>query len=173
MYNVMSLLGEKATNQLLGEFVSSKRFSERPYPTTNDFHSMLMAKLSPEQMELANDQLKRITLYGNRMVTAKGKKRPDGLYEVQMKISLEKKYVDSLGANEKKAPFKGLIQLALLLDQAPQKKSDVLRLESLALKDGQEITWTCREKPVYAALDPFYTFTDIHPEDNHLKIDWE
>jgi hypothetical protein len=41
------------------------------------------------------------------------------------------------------------------------------------LKDGQEIRWECREKPAYAALDPFFTFTDILPEDNQLSIDWE
>ena len=173
MYKVMSLLGEPEMNGFLGEYVRKYAFAERPYPNTHDFYRMLKGKIRPEQAELADDQLKRITLYKNRMVSAKGKKLPDGNYEVRMKVETGKMYVDSTGGNEKKADFVEKIELALLKEKSPKKKSDVLRLESLDVKSGQEIRWTCRQKPEYAALDPFYTFTDILPEDNQVKIDWE
>jgi ABC-2 type transport system permease protein len=173
MYRVMSLMGEQNMNQFLGEFVRKFRFQERPYPTTRDFESMLIQRLSPENRELAADQLQRITLYKNRMVSAVGKKLPDNSFEIVMKVELGKMYVDSAGGNERKAAFNGKIGLALLAEKNPKKKADVLKMENLELKDGQEIRWICRSKPQYAALDPFYTFTDILPEDNLLSIDWQ
>jgi hypothetical protein len=90
-----------------------------------------------------------------------------------MKVELGKMYVDSTGGNERKAAFNGKIGLALLAEKNPKKKADVLKMENLELKDGQEVRWICRSKPQYAALDPFYTFTDILPEDNLLSIDWQ
>ena len=63
--------------------------------------------------------------------------------------------------------------MALLKEQSPKVKTDVIRLESLLLRDGQEIVWSSKEKPVYAGLDPLNTLTDILPEDNRVKIDWE
>jgi aminopeptidase N len=173
MYKVMSLLGEPAMNSFLGEYIRKYAFAERPYPNTHDFYQMLQTRFSPIQKELADDQLKKITLFKNRMVSANGKKLPDGSFEVRMKVELGKMYVDSTGGNEQKAEFKGPIELALLMDKSPKKKSDLLRFESVELKNGQEIRWTSKQKPVYAALDPFYTFTDILPEDNQVKIDWE
>ncbi len=173
MYNVMGLMGEEKTNQFLKDFVSANKFRGRPYPTTSDFYSMLKTRLNSDQLELANDQLKRITLYKNRMVSAKGKKLSNGLFEVRMKVELGKMYVDSLGAGDKKLAFKGSIQVALLKEQSPKVKTDVIRLESLLLRDGQEIVWSSKEKPVYAGLDPLNTLTDILPEDNRVKIDWE
>ena len=134
---------------------------------------MLKTRLNTDQLELANDQLKRITLYKNRMVSAKGKKLSNGMFEVRMKVELGKMYVDSLGAGDKKLAFKGSIQLGLMKEQSPKVKTDVIRLESLLLRDGQEIVWSSKEKPVYAGLDPLNTLTDILPEDNRVKIDWE
>jgi aminopeptidase N len=173
MFNVMSLIGEKQMNAFLGNFVSKYRFRERPYPSTLDFQTMLNEKLSPEQRELAGDQLSRITLFKNKVVSARGKKLADGSYEVKVKVELGKMYADSTGKNEKPVPFTGNIQLALLKEKSPKVKSDVLKVERMALKDGQEVRLVSREKPVFAALDPFYTFTDILPEDNQMKIDWE
>lgn len=173
LYNVMSLLGEPIMNRFLGDFVRNFGFREQPYPTTHNFHQALQAHLNPEQMELADDQLSRITLFKNRLISAKGKKLTNGNFEVRMKLELGKMYVDSSGGDEKKVPFKGKIDLALLREKNPKVKTDFLKLENLALKNGQEVRWECSEKPVYAALDPFYTLTDILPEDNQVKIDWE
>jgi hypothetical protein len=173
MFNVMSLLGEKQMNSFLGNFVAKNRFRERPYPTTLDFQTMLYERLSPEQRELTEDQFNRITLYKNKVVSARGKKLKDGNFEVRVKVELGKMYSDSTGKNEKMVPFKGDIQLALLREKSPKVKSDVLKVQRMAVKDGQEVRLLCREKPVFAALDPFYSFTDILPEDNNMKIDWE
>jgi hypothetical protein len=134
MFNVMSLIGEKQMNAFLGNFVSKYRFRERPYPSTLDFQKMLNEKLSPEQRELAGDQLSRITLFKNKVVSARGKKLADGSYEVKVKVELGKMYADSTGKNEKPVPFTGNIQLALLKEKSPKVKSDVLKVERMAMK---------------------------------------
>jgi hypothetical protein len=63
--------------------------------------------------------------------------------------------------------------LALTMEERPKKKSDVIRIEKLPVKSGQEIIWVTDKKPVYASFDPLNTLTDILPEDNTKKIDWE
>lgn len=173
MYNVMDLIGEKKMNEFLKEFVSRYRFTSRPYPTTQNFYTALQAYLTPEQKELADDQLKRITLYKNKMVSATGKKLANGKFEVRMKVETGKMYVDSLGGKERNVPATGMFGLALTMEERPKKKGDVIRIEKMAIRTGQEIVWVTDKKPVYASFDPLNTLTDILPEDNTKKIDWE
>lgn len=173
MYNVMDLIGEKKMNEFLKGFVSAYRFKSRPYPTTHDFYTALQAYLTPEQKELADDQLRRITLYKNKMASATGKKLANGKFEVRMKVETGKMYVDSLGGKERNVPATGMFGLALTMEERPKKKGDVIRMEKLSVKTGQEIIWVTDKKPVYASFDPLNTLTDILPEDNTKKIDWE
>jgi hypothetical protein len=70
-------------------------------------------------------------------------------------------------------PFQGKIGLALLTEEVPKEKGHVLFIDRFELKSGQKVTLRSREKPVYAALDPLNVLTDIRPEDNRIKIDWE
>jgi ABC-2 type transport system permease protein len=172
MYSVMDLLGEDRMNTFLKKFVSQYSFKERPYPSTYDFYQTVLPFLAPGQQLLADDQLKRITLYKNKVEEAKGKKLPDGSYEVKLKFALEKVYADSLG-NETKATFSQPVYLGLLLEQNPKKKGDVIQLSKISLGEKREYTFTTKVKPKYAGIDPLNTLTDIKPEDNTLAIDWE
>lgn len=172
MFTVQDLIGETKMNQFLTDFVSTYRFKHRPYPTTYDFHKKLSQYLTPAQMDLADDQLQRITLYKNKITEAKGKKLANGSYEVRFKVDLDKVYADSLG-NEKPAPFREMVYVALLQDQKPKTPKDVVRMEKLQLKKGDEVVWQTKVKPVYASLDPLHTLTDILMDDNTKVIDWE
>ena len=173
MYSVMELMGEERMNQFLGSFVRKYRFAERPYPTTVDFYKGLQEFLPANLQPLADDQLKRITLFKNKMVSAKGRKSADGGYQVEVQVELGKMYVDTLGSNERNVPFQGKIGLALLTEEVPKEKGHVLFIDRFELKSGQKVTLRSRDKPVYAALDPLNVLTDIRPEDNRIKIDWE
>ena len=172
MFSVMDLVGEARMNEFLTDFVARYRFTERPYPTTNNYHALLTTYLRPDQLEQANDQLKRITLYKNKVTDAKGRKLPDGQYEVRMKVSLDKVYADSLG-NEKAAPFTEMVYVGLLLEETPKKQGDVVLMEKRKLKVNDEVVMKTAIKPKYASVDPLHTLTDIHMDDNARLIDWE
>jgi ABC-type transport system involved in multi-copper enzyme maturation permease subunit len=173
MFSVMDLIGEEKMNAFLTSFVSKYKFTERPYPSTHNFYTMLMPYLAQGQKNMVDDQLKRITLYKNKVEEAKGKKLPNGDYEVKMKFSLEKVYVDSLGGNEKIAPWSGPVYLGLLMDQNPKSAGDVLKLEKIVPGSGREFTFISKKKATYVGIDPLNTLTDIMPEDNRKPIDWE
>lgn len=173
MYSVMDLIGEEKMNAFLTSFVSKYKFTERPYPSTHNFYTMMMPYLAQGQQNLVDDQLKRITLFKNKMDEAKGKKLPDGTYEIKMKFSLEKVYVDSLGGNEKVAPFVQPVYFGLLKEQNPKKAGDVIHLQKISPGSKREYTFISKTKPGYAGIDPFNTLTDIKPEDNTMAIDWE
>ena len=172
MFTVQDLIGESKMNQFLTDFVTNYRFKARPYPSTYDFHKKLAGYLTPEQLELADDQVQRISLYKNKITEAKGKKLANGSYEVRIKVELEKVFADSLG-NEKPAPFRDMVYVALLQNQKPKTEKDVLRIEKLQLKKTDEVVWQSKVKPVYASLDPLHTLTDILVDDNTKLIEWE
>jgi hypothetical protein len=173
MFSVMDLLGESKMNEFLGTFVKKYQFKERPYPSTHDFYSTMIPFLAPGQQTLVDDQWKRITLYKNKIVQAKGKKLANGQFEIRFKVELDKYYVDSLGGNEKKAPITEQFYLALLNEETPKVKTDVLRMEKLKLVNNQEIVWTSAKKPKYVGIDPLHTLTDIFMDDNAKLIDWD
>ena len=173
MYNVMDLIGEEKMNGFLSAFVKKYSFAHRPYPTTLDYYTALLPYLNPSQKILADDQLKRITLYKNKISSAKGKKLPGGQFEITLKVETGKMYVDSLGGNEKNVPFTGEIYFGLLNVDRPKKKGDVLLLEKRLVPAGKEIVFTIKKQPKYASLDPLNTLTDILPEDNTRLIDWD
>ena len=173
MYSVMDILGEAKMNQFLTRFVSQYKFKERPYPTTHDYYQTLLPFLGPGQQTLVDDQLKRITLYKNKISEAKGKKLPNGQFEIRFKVALEKNYVDSLGGNEKPSPITETFYVALLQEETPKKKSDIVKMEKMKLANNQELVWTTSQKPKYASIDPLHTLTDIFMDDNAKIIDWE
>jgi hypothetical protein len=112
-------------------------------------------------------------LYKNKISEAKGKKLPNGQFEIRFKVALEKNYVDSLGGNEKPAPITETFYVALLQEETPKKKSDIVKMEKMKLANNQELVWTTSQKPKYASIDPLHTLTDIFMDDNAKIIDWE
>jgi hypothetical protein len=82
-------------------------------------------------------------------------------------------YVDSLGGNEQNMPFVGSIGVALQTKEFVLKPSEVLLMEKKELVSGKPLVLVSKEKPIYVSLDPLHVLTDIKPEDNTLKIDWE
>jgi hypothetical protein len=173
MFNIMDLLGEERMNEFLGNFVGNYQFKSRPYPSTHDYYQTLLKYLVPGQQTLVDDQLKRITLYKNKIAEAKGRKLADGQFEIKVKYNLEKVYVDSLGGNERQAPITELFYVGLLNEQKPKVAADVVSIEKMKLTNNQEVTFKVAKKPKYAGIDPLHTLTDILVEDNTKLIDWE
>lgn len=172
MFQVMDLLGESKMNDFLKNFVSQYRFKEKPYPTTNDYYRMLTQNMNPQQIRQVDDQLKRITLYNNRITEATGKSLPGGEYEIRFKVELEKMYADSLGT-ETKVPFTDPITIGLQEVNQPVRKSDIVMMEKRNLKSGEEVVLKSKTKVKIASLDPLHLFTDIRTEDNFKIISWD
>ncbi len=147
------------------------RFKSQPYPSTHDYYQTLLPFIPAGKQELVDDQLKRITLYKNKISDAKGLKLADGTFEVRIKVTLEKFYADSLG-NEIPGIFAQAIQIGLLQDESPKVKADVVVIETHNLKTGDEVILKSKTKAKYASLDPMHTFTDISMEDNSKLIEW-
>lgn len=172
MYKVMETITEQKINEFLKAFVSRYAFQWKPYPTTLDYYNVLKNYANGEELKRIDDQLWKITLYKNRITEAKGKKRPDGKYEVTIQYALGKVYADSLG-KETEAPFEDPISVGLVNKETPIKADEIIQMETRRLPSGKPLVLISDKKPKYASLDVLHTYTDINMEDNIRLIDWE
>jgi hypothetical protein len=79
---------------------------------------------TPERFQYyLTDQFEQITLYENRVVSAKASKRPDGKYDVTLELDTHKLQADSLGV-EHEVPLHDWIPVGVL-----DAKGEALLLE--------------------------------------------
>jgi len=166
MYGLQDLIGEDAVNQALREVVQEYGDRGPPYPTSR----VLLAALrrhTPEQFQYyLTDQFEQITLYENRVVSAKASKRADGKYDVTLELETRKLQADALGA-EHEIPVHDWIPVGVL-----NAKGEALVLEPRKL-DGARSTLTLVTDgvPARAGVDPLNELVDRIPEDNLMKVD--
>jgi hypothetical protein len=125
-----------------------------------------------------DDQFKKITLFENRIIEAKGKviSKKDSTYEVTMKVLAGKFYADSLGITAEKPLAVGIpLDFGLMLDDNPKRASDVLYLakQPVPRTDTTIISIKYRgKKPIFAGIDPINKLVDKNSDDNTTRIDW-
>jgi ABC-type transport system involved in multi-copper enzyme maturation permease subunit len=172
VFAIQDYIGEYVFNAFLKRYIDSVRFAGPPYTIMPEFYHQLMQVTPEEYKEFVDDNLKRITLFRNKAVSAKGKKLANGQYEVRMKIELEKVYTDSLG-KETPASINIPIEVGLLAAKKPVKAEDLLLVEKRKVKSGDEVVLVLAQKPAFVGIDPMHKLIDENLEDNTIKIDWE
>ena len=165
MYALQDLIGEDRVNQALREVVEEYGDRGPPYPTSR----VLLAALrrhTPERFQYyLTDQFEQITLYENRVVSARARKRGDGRYDVTLELETRKVQADALGA-EHEVPVHDWIPVGVL-----DGKGEPLALEPREL-DGPRTTVTLVTDglPVRAGIDPLDELIDRLPEDNLMPV---
>ena len=165
MYALQDLIGEEAVNRALREVVEAYGDKGPPYPTSR----VLLAALrrhTPERFQYyLTDQFERITLYENRVVSAKATRRADGKYEVSLELDTRKVQADELGT-EHEVPLRDWIPVGAL-----DAKGEALVLEPRRI-DGPRstITLVTDGVPARAGVDPLNELIDRIPEDNLMPV---
>jgi len=167
MYALADLIGEEAVNRALAAFLERHRFKGPPYPNTTELIGDLRQVTPPDLQYVIDDWFDRIVLYENRAVSASVKPRPDGKFEVTMKVIAKKVQADDLGA-EKDMPLQDVIEVGALDD-----KDEPIALERRRFdRAGEtELTLVMDRAPARAGIDPMHKLVDRNVEDNTVRAE--
>ncbi|MXN92412.1 hypothetical protein GR160_14380 [Flavobacterium sp. Sd200] len=171
MYYLKEMIGEKNVNLALKNLIDKYAYKEPPYPTSiaavNEFK-----KVTPPDMQyLIEDMFENITLFSNRMLSAKYKKVGNE-YEVTLKTTSEKFRADSLGTETPK-PIADLIDIGVFAKPADDEnmgKPLVYKRVKITKKDNT-FTFRTKELPYEAGIDPYNYLIDRLPDDNVKKTE--
>ena len=172
MFALQEAIGEKRLNAILKEYVDSVRFAGPPYTIMPQFYNRLTRNLNAVETAQVDDFIKKITVFKNKMVSAKGRPKGNGQYEVTFAVETAKFYADSSGI-ENSAPNYFPIDIGLLAKKDVTLASDLLHIEKRMLKPKETFTITTNKKAAYAGIDPLHKLVDANSDDNLISIEWE
>ena len=172
MYYLRQMIGEDKINAALRKVLAQYRYAPPPYPTSYALVDALREQTPPQYQYLLKDLFEDITLFSNRTLDAKAKKRPDGKYDVTVQIETHKYKADDKG-NETEVPVDDWIEVGALA--APEKGKHygkVLARQMIHMTGkGGTYTFVTDEKPDKAGVDPLLLLIDRVPDDNLKKVD--
>ena len=175
MYRLKDALGEETVNRALRRVLAQFAFKGPPYPRSIDLVSALRAEAGPDPVKqaLITDLWERITLYDLKSQSASTRRRPDGRWDVTLKLSARKAYADKAG-KERDAPMDEAVDVGVFTVE-PAKPGfavkDVLALQRVKVRSGvQSVTVTVAQPPKFAGVDPYNKLIDRNSDDNLVAV---
>uniref|UniRef100_UPI002FDE2795 M1 family metallopeptidase n=1 Tax=Phenylobacterium sp. TaxID=1871053 RepID=UPI002FDE2795 len=176
MYLLRDQIGEAKVNAALRSLLARYAFKGAPYPTSRDLVDALRREAGddPRAQDLITDLFEKITLYDLKTEEAQARRRPDGRYDVTLKITARKLYADGKGV-ETAAPL-GTETFDLgVFTAEPGKpgfsRASVQSFTARTLKDGEQtLTVTVNGKPAFAGIDPYNKRIDRNSGDNVTPV---
>lgn len=172
MYYLKEMIGEEAVNRALRKVLAQYRYAPPPYPTSYALVDALREQTPPQFEYLIKDLFEDITLFSNRTLSARAKKRADGKYDVTIDVESKKFKADAKG-NEREVPVDDWIEIgALAKPPKGRKLGKILYRERVHMTGGKHTyAFTVGELPDRAGIDPLYLLIDRVPDDNLKKVD--
>ncbi len=177
LYALQDYIGEEKLNGAIRAFRDSFALKETPpFAGSYDLYDFIK-NVTPDSMQYyLEDTWHKITLYENRILSAKSKKTGENQYEVTLKVKARKMYADEKG-NEAEAPnTNDYIDIGIFTDDKVEaggkKLTQPLYLKKHRLTNGEHtIVLTVKGKPVRAGIDPYNKLIDRVPEDNKKEVE--
>ncbi len=171
-YALQDYIGEDVIDGILKQFLEAKGFQQPPYTTSKEFVEALKAGTGGKWNHLIDDSFWKITLYDNRVVSARAKKLADGKYRVTMKVHAAKYYADAKG-KQTRAKMNIPVDIGVFA-RAPdgiEGHEKVLYLAKRKVADGDgTITLTVSGKPYEVGIDPYNELVDRNSGDNRKQV---
>ena len=159
------LIGEERLNGTLARCLREKTTGPSPALDAAAFVGYLRQVTPPDLQYVIADSFERITLYDNRVLSAEGRRRPDGRYDVSLRVAARKVHCDGTGT-ESEAPMDDYLDVGVL-----DASGRVLVLERRRLgAQPTEFTFVVDREPARAGIDPFHRFIDRNPVDNTAAV---
>lgn len=171
LYYLKEMIGEEAINRALRKMIQKFGYQGAPYPTSHDLVDALKEETPAEYQYLIQDLFDEITIFSNRTLTAQAKKRPDGQYDVAIEVETHKLKGDEKG-NEKEVAINDWIEIGAFAKPPKGKKyGATLHRQRVRIAQAQnKFTFTVKEVPDKAGVDPFSLLIDRIPDDNMKKV---
>ena len=171
-YRLKEEMGEAALNRALHKFLVAKSYAPPPYPTTLDLLSYIRAEARPDQQDLITDLFEKISFYDDRVTEATAKKRPDGRYDVTLKLHAAKRYADGKG-KETAGTLDDWTDVGVFARGPSGKEADekVLYLQRHRITSEEPvIELVVDQLPYEAGLDPYNKLIDRVSDDNRKRV---
>jgi hypothetical protein len=176
LYGLQDLIGVDKLNTALHEFRDSFALKENPpFAGSTDLYAFIY-KHTPDSVKYyIEDTWKKITLYDNKIISAKSVNAGKDSYDVTIQVNSNKFYADSSG-KESVAKMNDYIDIGVFAEESTDKNGrkqvNPIYLQKYKLTPGQRtITIRVKGKPVKAGIDPYNKLIDRIPDDNTLNID--
>ena len=168
LYALSDYIGEDKLNQALKSLLDKHKFAGPPYPDTRDFVAALREATSPDLQYLVTDLFENITLYDNKVTSAKVTETADHKYKVDMVVSAKKVHADGAG-NETPQPLHDLIEIGVFSGTKDHEKPIHVEKRWLT-QQSTNIEFVVDQKPTRAGIDPYSKLIDRNPEDNLVDV---
>jgi hypothetical protein len=165
------MIGEDAVNRALRKIVQKYAYAPPPFPTSYALVDALREETPPNLQYLIKDLFEDIILFSNRTVEATAVKRPDGKYDVILKVE-SKKFRANAQGKETEIPLDDWIDIGAFAKPASGRKyGDTLYRERLHItQQNSTFTFTTAQPPDTAGIDPFLLLIDRVPDDNVKSV---
>lgn len=172
MYYLREMIGEEAVNRALRKVLQQYGYAPAPYPTSYQLVDALREETPEPLRYLIKDLFEDITLFSNRTLSARARKRADGKYDVTIEVESKKFKADDKG-NEREVPVNDWIEIgALAKPLKGNKYGKLLYRERIHRTEAKgAYTFTVGELPDTAGIDPLSLLIDRIPDDNLKKVE--
>lgn len=171
-YRLRDEIGEEALNRALKRFLEDKGYQESPFTTSRELLDYIRAEAPADKHALIADMFEKIVFYDNRVTEASAKKRPDGQWDVTLKLHLAKMEADGKGQETARA-YDEPVEIGVFARAKGAKEADekVLLLEKRVLSgDNPTLTVTVKEQPFEVGVDPYNKMIDRVSRDNRKEV---
>ena len=167
LYGLKDLIGEDRVNAALKDFYTDFAFRDPgPYAGSEDLYKALQKQTPDSFRYYLTDTWEKICLYDNRMLEVKAAPAGKDSYDLTLRLSIAKTYVDSARHEHPAAGFNDYIDIGVY-----DKDHRVLYLKKWRLTAGEHsIRLQVHGKPARAAIDPKGLLIDSRPEDNEKNF---
>jgi hypothetical protein len=171
LYYMKEMIGEDAVNRALRKLIHEYAYAKPPYPTSYALVDALREETPHDLQYLLKDLFEDITLFSNRTTDATAQKRPDGKYDVTIKVEARKYKADDKG-RETEVPVNDWIDIGALAPPAKGKKygATLYRERVHITQRNSTFTFTTESLPEKAGIDPFALLIDRVPDDNVKEV---
>jgi ABC-type transport system involved in multi-copper enzyme maturation permease subunit len=171
MYQLKELIGEDRVNAALRNLVAKFGYQGPPYPTAVDLVEALKAETPPERQAIYHDLFEQVTLYGNRVLSARAKPLSDGKYELELEIDCRKYVADETGEEKEVPMLDELVELGAFAAPAPKRRyGETLYRQAVKVNSGVSThRFIVDQLPAEVGVDPFRLLIDRVPDDNVRK----
>ena len=170
MYALKDYLGEDTVNRALRKLIDNHAYHYAPYTTSLDLIRYLREEAgTEEQQSLITDLFERIVLFDLQVEETTVSEKPDGRFEVEIKVAARKFEADGEG-RETELPLDLSIDVGAFNknpDEARPGEEPEIYLEKHRIDQPETvITLNLDEKPTHVGIDPYNKLVDRNSEDN-------
>jgi len=178
-------IGEDAFNKALRSIATEYRLKGEPFVTTEQFYAELMKQVPDSLTYLANDMLKSIIFYDNRVLNAVANELEDGRYQVDVELMVRKYAADEATAKQMQPfmfekeeletlPLKDYVDIAIFSEgnsSGVTESSALYFSEILVDKNQLTLSIIVNEKPATVHIDPWFRLIEKDIQNNSKSVE--